>query len=76
MVEEWCEGLICSDCAMWHANADSSGMDAETEARVRAVGGHWVVGDHVGFSWHRCDSCGSWLGGDRFVGSVLVVYAS
>jgi len=69
------ELFICSDCAMLHANGDTSAMtlshtDAEIAEFVETVcvrmAGHGVaVGEEYGFSWVGCDSCGSNLGGDR-----------
>jgi len=62
---------ICVDCAMAHANADFSGMDNETEVRVKSGmerTGHLAVDslDITDFSWSQCDACGSALGGARF----------
>ena len=62
---------ICVDCAMAHANADFSGMDNETEVRVKSCmerTGHLAVDslDITDFSWSQCDGCGSALGGARF----------
>jgi hypothetical protein len=60
-VELWCEGLEnvspgpcpgCSECDL----EDVDSMDAE-EYELASEG--W-------FSWSRCDSCGTTLGGDRF----------
>ena len=71
---------ICTDCAMWHANGDLSGLDAHGgsgeevayaaaryEEVTRAdIGGHVAVGNSEAyFSWSRCDLCGMRLGGDR-----------
>jgi hypothetical protein len=64
------ELLICPDCAIGSANADFSGMDTDTEARVRrglSAIGNMAVGDLcTDFSKHRCDCCSSTLGGARF----------
>lgn len=66
------EFYICSDCAMWHANADVSGIDDEKRvAEVTAYDGFLDVdcgenGEHCrDFSWSACDACGTTLGGDR-----------
>lgn len=63
---------MCVDCAMWHANGDTSGMSAETEQRVTGAdpGGWVIVGEPDGFSWRACDLCGTTLGGDRVTGWV------
>ena len=62
---------ICVDCAMAHANNDFSGMDSETELRVKSGmerTGHLVVDsvDITDFSWSQGDACDSTLGGARF----------
>lgn len=62
--------LVCSDCAVWHANGDSSGIDdPEREYEVRRArllaGRSITTGDEAGFSWSRCGACGTTLGGDR-----------
>lgn len=62
---------ICVDCAMAHANNDFSGMDSDTELRVKSGmerTGHLVVdsADTTDFSWSQCDGCNSTLGGARF----------
>jgi hypothetical protein len=67
---------ICVDCAMAHANADFSGMDNETEVRVKAGmerTGYLSVNsaDTTDFSWSHCDGCGSHLGGARFGATAL-----
>ena len=56
---------------MAHANNDFSGMDSETELRVKSGmerTGHLVVDsvDITDFSWSQCDACDSTLGGARF----------
>lgn len=72
---EWASAEICLDCAMWHANGDTSGIDdAEREAVVRAVSGLWVVGEPSGFAFHRCESCHDYRGGDRFHAETLIAY--
>jgi hypothetical protein len=49
---------LCTDCVVWYANGDTSGMTPEDEAAVlAAVGvdeGWHVVPGHV----HRLDLCG------------------
>jgi len=66
--------LICIDCAMLHANADTSGIDSpEREAEVLAGLNDYpfvIVGEPHGFSWSACDTCGSRLGGDRFTATL------
>jgi len=61
---------ICVDCAMLHANNDLTGIDSpEREAEVLAGLNDYpfvIVGEHDGFHWSPCDTCGSRLGGDRF----------
>lgn len=64
---------ICVDCAMWHANGDASMID--DPQRFEAVTWErrqFYVGEAAGFSWQRCDACGSTLGGDRFEAQVEV----
>ena len=69
------ELAACSDCLMAIANGDFSGMDDETEARVRAgMARHgWLIaGDSersAEFSTIPCDVCG-----DRFHGSRHQVF--
>lgn len=61
--------LICIDCAMFHANADVSGIDDEARLEaVTAYEGFLVVDpdDQHDFSWKPCDACRSTLGGARF----------
>jgi len=68
---------ICVDCACYHANGDTTGIEsAEREAeviaaRMLAPGEHIAVGDSDGFSWSSCDACGSDLGGDRFSATLF-----
>jgi len=70
---------ICTDCAIWCANGDDSGMDEATAQRVkeaeRAQGerGYSVaLGDEVvEFSMSRCDLCRSPLGGTRHEAYLL-----
>lgn len=61
-------GGACDDCVVAIANDDYSGMDDETEARVRAglqrIGQWLIVGKETGFSHKSCVVCGG-LAGDR-----------
>jgi Holliday junction resolvase-like predicted endonuclease len=60
-------GVACIDCVMAIANDDYTGMEDAREAEVRAgleQAGYLIVGDEVGFTWGRCDVCGSG-GGDK-----------
>ena len=67
--------LVCQDCLMIIANDDASGMDDETEDRVRDGIKDWaeegiqlVPGDSENdhdFSWQPCECCNSPLGGSR-----------
>ena len=69
---------ICTDCACWHANADTSGIDNSLdEKRVRqglGVRGMIVAvtGEDSYFSWRNCDACRRPLGGDRIDAVGLV----
>lgn len=69
--------LACIDCTIAIANADYSGMDDETKARVKAGLDGWakvgylVVGDEYGFTWRGCDICRNGLGGDKHEVTVL-----
>lgn len=54
---------------MFHANADTSGIDDEARLEeVTSFEGHLVVDtdDRQDFSWHICDACRSTQGGARF----------
>jgi hypothetical protein len=60
----------CSDCVIYVANGDTSGMDEATAERVSsacdALGEYAHVGDtEYGFSNYRCEVCNG-LAGDRF----------
>ena len=59
-------GSCCDDCVQGIANDDYTGMDDETEKRVRegieSAPGWLVVGDEEGFSWRKCDVCGGLVG--------------
>lgn len=70
---EFADCSICVDCAMFHANADTTGIEDEVRvAEVTGVTEHFIVasGDdddnYTAFSWRRCDACGSTLGGARY----------
>lgn len=74
---------ICSDCMMWHANADLSGTpDDCQEAVVAAVGideGYDVIPgtDYVGdghFSKTPCDACRQKYGGNRYPATMMSRY--
>jgi len=69
---EMTEFYICIDCAMWHANADLTGLDDETrEAKIKACTENLVIdcGENeeycVDFGKAPCDACGSHLAGTR-----------
>lgn len=66
---------VCVDCAMLHANGDLSGIEHEDRKEEVLAGlmayPMLAIGDHIGFSWSRCESCGNGLGGDRFRASVI-----
>jgi hypothetical protein len=67
---------VCGDCLIAIANDDYTGMDDETEARVKdgiaAVKGYWVAGNEEhGFSWQPCECCKSHLAGDRYEASII-----
>jgi len=66
------DGLYaCQDCTIAIANADFTGMDDETEARVKmglerlAKRGYAVIGDDLGFCHQGCDCCCDGLAGDK-----------
>lgn len=62
---------ICVDCAIAHTNGDFTGMDIDTETRVR-VGmertGHLVVDTYQFYEFSRtgCDGCLTHLYGSRY----------
>jgi hypothetical protein len=66
---------ICSDCLIWIANADDSGMSDEQadatksgEERLCADGARVVAdGSALGFRCTQCNCCASGLFGDRFL---------
>lgn len=65
---------ICVDCAMLHANGSTEGLEGDRLAEVLAGLDTYpflAVGDDAGFSWSRCDACGSRLGGDRLTAAVI-----
>ena len=64
--------LICVDCAMFHANGDLPDMAGDERIAEITSSDPFVVGDHYGFSWSKCDACGSRSGGDRFEASVIL----
>ena len=65
-------GSCCDDCVQGIANDDYTGMDDETEKRVRegieSAPGWLVVGDEEGFSWRKCDVCDGLAGNRHKVG--------
>lgn len=79
-----CELAICSDCMIWLANGDDSGMSPEQSSATLQgerdlisgiYGAHIVVdGEELGFSTTRCDCCNG-LAGDRFRAAVLVPFS-
>jgi len=76
---------ICVDCAMWHANRDTSGTSrcdtddglAEFLADVRLNTRGYVVAVGDSHDWHTfdygCDSCGSTLAGASFDATLFDV---
>lgn len=73
-VYEYSAADICADCAMWHANADLSGVEDEGRiAEVQACSAHVIVGDDIDtFSWAPCDACGTRLGGTRIAALIEI----
>ena len=78
------EATICTDCALWHANGDLSGLDnlpeAEAAERREAIigadtDGYVVVVDdgEASFSWRSCDLCRTPLGGDRLDATFIPI---
>ena len=65
-------GGACEDCTVAIANDDYSGMDDETEQRVRAgikkIGQWLIVGEETGFTWRDCGVCGGLAGNRHEVG--------
>ncbi len=69
------QGIICTDCAMWHANRDLSALsDTVAAAHVSRIHAHmsdpnWFVtvdsDADCSFDKGPCDSCGTHLAGDR-----------
>lgn len=56
---------ICTDCTMWHTNADDTFQSDDCRQRAQS-GPHFTVSSNEDtFSWSQCDSCGSTLGGSR-----------
>ena len=77
MIAQTRDYAVCSDCIVWLANADASGIDADKReaflARLQAFEtnpahpGHVVaIGEALGFSPARCEACGG-LAGERFL---------
>jgi hypothetical protein len=69
--------LVCVDCYMCAAGADDDDAPREDPQPLSRIpeGDDVTPGwaddmedpdDDYGFSWARCDGCGSTLGGDRF----------
>jgi len=74
MTEETETMKICVDCAMVHANGDTSGVPEELLPAVLEGLNRYpflAVGDECGFSWKACDACGSTLGGDRLEATII-----
>lgn len=73
--ERFVEANVCNDCAMFWANAELPDYDhnmpvEEYEERVEEIrNGKKVDLDCddlcIGFSTKPCESCGSWLAGER-----------
>lgn len=65
-------GTCCDDCCSAIANDDYTGMDDETQSRVRdgiqKAPGYLVIGEEEGFSWRLCDICGGLAGYRHQVG--------
>ena len=78
---------VCSDCLVFIANGDLSGLDNDPdtadgrEAEIIAgiekeaeAGGHWVGGDSEKdheFSRSSCDCCGTSVEGSRHQAAVI-----
>lgn len=81
MTAEFAECEVCDDCALWHSNADVSGIeDPDRVAEVKAADRHFIVdcGEEAefctAFSWSRCDACGTSMGGSRHRAFVEVAH--
>ena len=69
---------VCSDCMLWLANADDSGLSEaqatatkEGASRLCADGAHLVAeGTELGFRCTQCNCCGCGFG-DRFLAVLL-----
>jgi hypothetical protein len=82
-LSEQYEIKMCVDCAMLIANGEPNPEWSELEHHnhVTAMQDNWpggefhlVVGnDEEWFSWSRCDSCGSTLGGSRLNGYAFKI---
>jgi hypothetical protein len=77
MTEYW----LCEDCAMWHTNADLSGVDdAERLAQIEACSDRFVIdcGEHAelceAFSAAPCDACRTRLAGSRHRAFLIGVH--
>ena len=71
-MREHAEAYICDNCAIWHANADSTGIEDQRRLiEVTSVERSFDVdcgpdAEHcVTFSRSRCDACGTTLAGSR-----------
>ncbi len=72
---------LCTDCTLYAANGDLTGIDSdkrvkEVEKGVDRLGPHLVANfdDHEGtdeFSWRPCAACRSKLGGARTRFAIL-----
>ena len=70
-------GYICTDCAMWQTNADSSGIPEELIELITSIEEHWAIdcgedGEYcIEFSKSPCDCCGSRLAGSRHRAAII-----
>lgn len=72
-MNEWTEILICTPCALYHANGETEmfGDDADAAAELIALIDDKLYGivvvqeDSDPFSTHMCDSCLDTLAGER-----------
>ena len=65
---------ICYACHTFLAYDEPNEIVAD---RIRERWGHdidriTVDGKHLGISWSPCDTCGTFLGGDRFAADFVV----
>lgn len=62
----------CVDCVMWIANNDNSGIEdfatwhANFKRETANISDLFVDDAESFFTWHRCDTCGTALGGNRY----------